>query len=83
MSNQPEAHTFEAGKTYYGRFMSNYDQTHEITIIRRTAKTVWFEQYGEVVHRRVGHVGWCNSEAISPFGTYSMSMSIYAREVIE
>lgn len=45
---------FEAGKTYYYRFITSYDTVVKCTIIKRTAKTITFkDDCGETMTRRI------------------------------
>lgn len=46
--------TFETGKTYFGRFISNYDNVYKYTVTKRTDKTVWLvSAHGQEVKCRV------------------------------
>ncbi len=73
--------TFEVGKTYAGRFMSDYDSIAYFTIKARTAKTVTLEVRGETVRRGLSVYAGC--EQFKPFGSYSMAMVIDATDTAE
>jgi len=68
----------QAGKTYGGRFISNYDSTFEVTVTRRTAKTVFFNHpnSGEPKKAKIHEYNDC--EYFMPFGNYSMSPTVDA-----
>lgn len=68
---------FEANNTYTGRFICNSDSTVDITIIKRTAKTIVaiVEDEGEKRLRIQEHDG---VEFVRPLGNYSMAPRVYA-----
>ena len=72
------AKQFEVGKTYSGRFMSDWDSIASFTITARTAKSIKTVVRGEVVTRRVSE--YCGVEQFKPFGSYSMCMVIDAND---
>ena len=65
--------TFEAGKTYYGRFATNYDSIIKITVAKRTAKTITTTE-----GKRLGIKVWQDCENVMPLGRYSMAPTIGA-----
>jgi len=66
---------FEAGKTYYGVFVCDADLTDDITVAKRTAKTLTTTE-GKRLKIHVSVDG--ESEMIYPHGRYSMCMIIRA-----
>lgn len=67
---------FEAGKTYYYRFISSYDTVVKCTIIKRTAKTITFkDDCGETMTRRIYILDGVEKVDI---GHYSMAPSLGA-----
>ncbi len=67
---------FEAGKTYYYRFISSYDTVVRCTIIKRTAKTITFkDDCGETMTRRIYILDGVEKVDI---GHYSMAPSLGA-----
>ena len=71
--------SFEAGKKYYCRSMSDYDTKFIFTVVSRTAKTVTGYLYAENKTKRCGiRTSENGIEKISPLGRYSMSPTIYA-----
>lgn len=71
----------QVGKTYMGRFMSDYDSCAYFTILSRTAKTVTFKYHNEIKTRGIRVYG--DREQFKPFGTYSMCMVIGADDLVE
>ena len=75
---------FEAGKIYYGRFVTSHDTIVKITIIRRTEKTLWFTENKETkiikkkIHNFYNDSYHDDHEMIYPHGQYSMAMIIGA-----
>jgi hypothetical protein len=67
---------FEVGKTYSGRFATNWDSIASFTIEARTAKTVTTKVHGKTVTRRLSDRD--GVEMFKPFGSYSMAMVIWA-----
>lgn len=68
---------FEAGRTYWTRSICDYDCIHRVTIVRRTAKSVWIAERDGSESRRAISV-WDGVEHIYPFGKYSMCAIIGA-----
>lgn len=73
------AKTFEAGRTYWTRSICDSDCIHRVTILRRTAKSVWIKKDGKEVRRAI--TVWDGVEQIYPFGQYSMCAIIGADRV--
>ena len=72
---------FEAGKTYYYRFISSYDTVVKCTIIKRTAKTITFkDDCGETMTRRIYILDGVEKVAI---GHYSMAPTMGADRTAE
>ena len=59
-------------KTYIGRFTSNYDSTFEVTVIKRTEKTVIFI-HPHTKETKRAKIHNHNGEFFMPFGSHSMS----------
>ena len=73
---------FKANTTYTGRFITDADATFEVTVIKRTAKTVTFKHphHGTDTRAKIQHDG--EAEYFFPMGRYSMAPVIRAnREV--
>ena len=66
------------GKTYIGRFISNYDSTFEVAIIKRTEKSVTFIHPHSGKNKRAKIHNYDGCEFFMPFGNYSMSPIISA-----
>lgn len=67
---------FEAGKTYYYRFISSYDTIVRCTVTKRTAKTITFtDDCGEKMTRRIYILDGVEKVDI---GHYSMAPSLGA-----
>ena len=66
---------FEAGKTYEGRMICNWDLIERITIAKRTEKTVTTTE-GKRLKIHVSRDGGC--EFVYPDGRYSMATIIRA-----
>lgn len=58
---------FETGKTYFTRSVCDHDTIFEITVKRRTAKTIWTE-CGKTLRVNV----YNGVEQVKPIGSYSM-----------
>ena len=72
---------FEAGKTYYYRFISSYDTVVKCTIIKRTAKTITFkDDCGETMTRRIYILDGVEKVDI---GHYSMAPTMSANRTAE
>lgn len=69
---------FEIGKTYSGRFITDYDSIAHFTIKARTAKTITTDVHGKTVVRKL-FLATDGSEMFRPFGSYSMAMIIKAQ----
>ncbi|MDP8173145.1 hypothetical protein QJU93_07215 [Pasteurella skyensis] len=63
---------FEIGKTYYARSACNYNCIFEITILKRTAKTVTIFDDADQCERRVKIHKDESGEYITPYN-YSMA----------
>lgn len=68
--------TFEPGRTYLGRFISDSDSVIRLTVARRTAKTITTDA-GKTLRVWV-HDG---EECVRPFGNYSMAPIIGAAKL--
>jgi len=68
--------TFEAGKTYWGRSVCDYDCVIHVTVARRTAKTIVTDE-----GKRLRISEDCGVEQVAPWGTYSMSPRVGADRV--
>jgi hypothetical protein len=68
--------TFEAGKTYTTRSVCDHDCIINVTIEKRTAKTVTAKVRGEVKSFRVAV--YDGAEFIKPWGSYSMAPIVRA-----
>lgn len=77
MNTATENKTFEAGKSYFGRFITDYDTTFSFTVERRTAKFVWLKGSDGKVKKRGVRI-YSGVESCLPFGDYSMAPSISA-----
>lgn len=64
---------FETGKSYFTRSVCDHDTIFDITVVRRTAKTIWTE-CGKTLRVSV----YNGVEQVKPFGTYSMCAIIGA-----
>lgn len=71
---------FEIGKTYYGRFIGDYNLIEKIIIIKRTNKSVWFYANMEkrIIRKKIYLWHDKSTEYIMPHGQYSMAMIIIA-----
>lgn len=65
---------FETGKTYKARLASNADQVVEITVAKRTAKTITTTE-----GKRLAVTVIDGLETVRPWGRYSMAPFIWAR----
>jgi len=66
---------FQEGKSYYGRFICNYDNIIRVTVARRTAKSVITTE-GKTLRIKTMYDG--RTEYINPLGNYSMAPMICA-----
>jgi hypothetical protein len=73
--------TFQVGKTYATRFITDYDSVARFTILARTAKTVTVNVHGKIARR--GLSIWDGVEQFKPFGNYSMCMIVGADDLGE
>jgi len=72
---------FEQGKTYTMNWITNSDLKTEWTVLRRTKKTIWIiDQNGTKKMNRIKIYDDC--EYVLPFGDYSMSPSLRAKNII-
>lgn len=69
--------TFEVGKTYTTRCLTDYETILSFNIEKRTAKTVTTKVWGELKTFKVKLSG--DVEYIKPWGSYSMSPVLTAR----
>jgi len=69
---------FEANRTYFQRSICDHDTIFKITVVRRTAKTIWTE-CGKTLRISV----YNGVEQVKPFGTYSMCTIIGADKVLD
>ena len=79
MTNTATATTkFETGKTYRMRWIGDSEMFNDITIERRTAKSVWIKNIhtSEIVRKSI--TLWDNVETIMPTGSSSMAPSLHA-----
>ncbi len=67
---------FIANTSYTTRFITDHDSILEVTVIKRTAKTVTFEYLGEVKRAKI-HT-YEGVEQFFPTGRYSMAPIISA-----
>ena len=68
---------FETGKTYTTRSIVNSDTTISVTVLRRTAKTIYVK--GDALTNGTLRVWEYNGiEQVAPWGKYSMSPVISA-----
>lgn len=73
---------FVVGKTYYARSICDYDTVFKFTVIKRTAKRLTLQdEYGETRVRGVSL--YDGVETCSPYGSYSMSATIYANRYLK
>lgn len=76
--NAPITHAFEAGNTYYLRFIGDSNLIVKFTITRRTASSVWAVEEGQTEPKRFKIKTWDGAEFFRPYGNYSMSPGLYA-----
>ena len=69
--------TFEAGKTYYARSVCDYNCKWEITVMKRTAKTITTTE-----GKRLGVSAYDGVEQVHHLGKYSMAPVITAENLI-
>lgn len=74
--NNENIKQFVVGQIYSCRSICNYDCQWSFEILRRSAKSVWVEVDGKVSRRSLS--AWNGAEFFKPFGSYSMSPSVYA-----
>jgi hypothetical protein len=67
-------HRFEAGKTYTGRYITDSDSIHRMTVAKRTEKQITTSE-GK---RLKVHTDEQGDEYVYPHGRYSMAMIIRA-----
>lgn len=72
---------FEVGKTYKYGWAGDADLVSFIVCVKRTAKTITFDEDGEIVTRRVKNDA-VYGEWIEPKGSYSMSPICRANRVV-
>ena len=74
--------TFETGKTYQGRFITNSDSIVQLTVIKRTAKTIVAKVDGEREEKRLRIDIHDDAEFVKPFGNYSMAPRVSAEKEV-
>jgi len=67
---------FEADRTYFQHSICDHDTVFEITVARRTAKTIW-TTCGKQLRISI----WRGVEQVKPHGNYSMCTIIGAEKV--
>lgn len=70
---------FETGKTYATRSICNHDCIIEITVLRRTAKTI-IADCGWKGEKRLRIAEYNGVETVKPWGSYSMAPMIDAKD---
>lgn len=71
---------FQPGKTYQTRSICDSDTIFEMTVLRRTAKTIRVIAEGE--EKTLRPYEYDGSECVRPFGSYSMAPTFKAdREI--
>jgi hypothetical protein len=80
MTSTDTIKTFETGKRYFGRFITDADSVFSFEIARRTAKFVWLKDRSGALLRRGVRVS-CGAEYCLPYGSYSMAPSLSAERV--
>lgn len=70
---------FETGKTYATRSICNHDCIIEITVLRRTAKTI-VADCGWKGEKRLRIAEYDGVETVKPWGSYSMAPMIDAKD---
>ena len=75
-------YTFETGKTYEMRWITDSDLRTPITIEKRTAKTATVTVRGEETKRCKIHT-YEGREYIKPMGSYSMAPILSANNLVE
>ena len=68
--------TFETGKTYWTRSVCDHDTVIDVTIAKRTAKTVT-----DATGKRFGLYIYDGIERFKPWGSYSMAPIVSADRV--
>jgi hypothetical protein len=71
---------FEVGKTYWTTSICDSECVYTITVIRRTAKTLYVTEHGEAKTLRI-KIGFRDHEQVKPHGSYSMAATISADKV--
>tara|TARA_R110000824_G_scaffold196246_4_gene379422 strand:+ start:3773 stop:4027 length:255 start_codon:yes stop_codon:yes gene_type:complete len=82
MKINPLRKQFEAGHSYKVRSPCDSGLDLTVQIIRRTAKTVWFEVQGDIYSRRITPAEQWGAEWFYPFGKYSMAMHTSADDEV-
>lgn len=84
MNATTTATKFEAGTTYYDRSACNWDCIYRVTVVRRTAKSVWItESHGDREPKRRAIVDYGDGiERFYPFGRYSMASVMRADRTV-
>jgi hypothetical protein len=68
--------TFEAGKTYFGRSICDYECIYRVSVAKRTAKTITTNS-GKSLRINV----YDGVEYVKPMGRYSMAPMVTAEKV--
>ena len=74
--------TFSVGSSYNMRWIGDSSLITVWTCVKRTKKTITLvNEHGEKTSRRVKTNPYSNGEYVSPLGVYSMSPTVYAKNV--
>lgn len=74
---------FETGKQYQVRSIGDHNCIWTFEVIRRTAKSIWVNCEGEYQNKRLVVSTRDSQEVVKPFGTYSMSPTLRASNVVK
>lgn len=74
---------FETGKQYQVRSIGDHNCIWVFEVTRRTAKSIWVNCEGQYQNKRLVVSVRDGQEIVKPFGTYSMSPTLRASNVIE
>lgn len=74
--------TFSAGRTYWTRSVCDHDCVWQFTIVRRTARNVWFRAGTDSEVQRRGITTESGREFFFPFGRYSMAAIVSSDRVV-
>ena len=73
---------FEIGKKYGTRSICDYDCIFSLTVLSRTEKTIKAKVDGFGVKTLRISTKYTNNESVKPLGSYSMSPTVEARELL-